>query len=76
VIIIDALKYEFAVYNESLGPETAKPFQNKLPIMRGGSGGRLYEFVADPPTTTMQRLKGLTTGTHRKPISKSEHISF
>ena len=24
--------------------------------------GRLFEFLADPPTTTMQRLKGLTTG--------------
>ncbi|XP_067933838.1 GPI ethanolamine phosphate transferase 3-like [Watersipora subatra] len=23
---------------------------------------RLYKFIADPPTTTMQRLKGLTTG--------------
>ena len=39
------------------------------PIMRGGRGGRLYEFVADPPTTTMQRLKGLTTGTHIQPNS-------
>ena len=24
--------------------------------------GELFEFLADPPTTTMQRLKGLTTG--------------
>ena len=23
---------------------------------------KLFEFMADPPTTTMQRLKGLTTG--------------
>jgi hypothetical protein len=55
-------QYEFATYNESLRPESAKPFQNKLPVFRADRGGKLYEFVADPPTTTMQRLKGLTTG--------------
>ncbi|CAM9786778.1 unnamed protein product, partial [Ascophyllum nodosum] len=27
-----------------------------------GSGGVLFQFEADPPTVTMQRLKGLTTG--------------
>ncbi|CAN0041921.1 unnamed protein product, partial [Scytosiphon promiscuus] len=27
-----------------------------------GSGGMLFQFEADPPTVTMQRLKGLTTG--------------
>ena len=63
VIIIDALKHDFAVFNESLRMEQAKPFQNRLPVFRADRGGRLYEFVADPPTTTMQRLKGLTTGT-------------
>lgn len=26
------------------------------------SGGVLFQFEADPPTVTMQRLKGLTTG--------------
>lgn len=65
VIIIDALKYEFAVYNESLRPEAMKPFQNRLPVFRPEQGGRLFEFVADPPTTTMQRLKGLMTGAGR-----------
>jgi hypothetical protein len=27
VLIVDALKYEFAVYNESIRPEVAKPYQ-------------------------------------------------
>lgn len=62
IIIVDALKFEFAVYNASIRPEAAKPFQNRLPVLRPEHGGRLFEFVADPPTTTMQRLKGLTTG--------------
>jgi len=48
-----------------------KYHQNKLPIIQamsrhdphtGLSHGKLFKFIADPPTTTMQRLKGLTTG--------------
>ena len=63
VIIIDALKYEFAVYNHTWGSrQKLKPYQNRLPALwnltRGKHGGMLYEFLADPPTTTMQRLKG------------------
>ncbi|CAM9649322.1 unnamed protein product, partial [Phaeothamnion confervicola] len=44
-------------------------YTNRLPVIHevltgGGGGGRalLFEFEADPPTVTMQRLKGLTTG--------------
>lgn len=70
IILIDALKFEFGVYNGSLGA-SAKPYQNKLPILSklsqpdpqsGLVHGKLFRFMADPPTTTMQRLKGLTTG--------------
>lgn len=40
---------------------------NKLPVVRelleaDAARALLYRFEADPPTTTMQRLKGLTTG--------------
>ena len=64
ILIIDALKYEFALYNNSIPLDSARPYQNRLPIIRNlaNGNGRLYEFLADPPTTTMQRLKGLTTG--------------
>ena len=64
ILIIDALKYEFTLYNKSLPLSQARPYQNRLPILDNltGRGGRIYEFLADPPTTTMQRLKGLTTG--------------
>ena len=64
VLIIDALKYDFAVYNHSISSSHARPYENRLPIFHNLSHGegRLYEFLADPPTTTMQRLKGLTTG--------------
>lgn len=43
------------------------PHENRLPIMndlleKQPNHARLLRFKADPPTTTMQRLKGLTTG--------------
>ena len=44
------------------------PYENKLPIINEillsrPKHTRLYQFIADPPSTTMQRLKSLTTGT-------------
>ena len=64
ILIIDALKYDFTLYNDSVPLALARPYQNRLPVLRHltKNNGRLYEFLADPPTTTMQRLKGLTTG--------------
>ena len=64
LIVIDALKYEFASHHITREP---KPFENRLTtikdlLIQEPDNSRLYKFVADPPTTTMQRLKGLTTG--------------
>ena len=63
ILIIDALKYDFAVFNDS--KKNADYYENQLPVIsrteKSGKGA-LFEFLADPPTTTMQRLKGLTTG--------------
>ncbi|XP_051973307.1 GPI ethanolamine phosphate transferase 3 [Xyrauchen texanus] len=65
VLIIDALKADFTRYDpENTAP---KPFENKLPVLdemasSHPSHARLYTFQADPPTTTMQRIKGFTTG--------------
>ncbi|KAJ1858323.1 mannose-ethanolamine phosphotransferase gpi13, partial [Coemansia sp. RSA 486] len=44
-----------------------KPYHNRMPIIdalnkRFPDQTMLYRFRADPPTTTLQRLKGLTTG--------------
>lgn len=65
LLIVDALRYDFTEFNESI--ENPRPFQNKLPIMSQvqlnfPNKTRLYKFLADPPTTTMQRIKALTTG--------------
>ncbi|XP_030624543.1 GPI ethanolamine phosphate transferase 3 [Chanos chanos] len=65
VLIIDALKSDFARYDPA--NEAPRPYENKLPVLNEmvstqPSRARLYTFRADPPTTTMQRIKGFTTG--------------
>lgn len=65
IIIIDALRYDFAV---PFYDGTAQHFHNALTILHETSvetpqNAFLLPFIADPPTTTLQRLKGLTTGT-------------
>ncbi|XP_014205146.1 GPI ethanolamine phosphate transferase 3-like [Copidosoma floridanum] len=67
VLIIDALKYEFTL-NFSHEEAAGTYHRNKLPIFseilqKYPKNSKLFKFVADPPTTTMQRLKALTTGT-------------
>ncbi|KAH8237226.1 hypothetical protein KR038_007292 [Drosophila bunnanda] len=65
VLVVDALKYEFGLYKENV--KEPLPYENKLVVLkelleRSPDHARLMRFRADPPTTTMQRLKGLTTG--------------
>lgn len=65
LLLIDAFRYDFAVYNESL--QNPLPYENRVPIINNmlisqPEYTRLHQFIADPPTTTMQRLKALTTG--------------
>ncbi|KAJ5127647.1 hypothetical protein N7448_008426 [Penicillium atrosanguineum] len=69
VIIIDALRYDFTVpfvpWAES---EEATLFHDNIPVfyetaVKNPANAFLLPFIADPPTTTLQRLKGLTTGT-------------
>nr|XP_039271135.1 GPI ethanolamine phosphate transferase 3-like [Styela clava] len=66
VMIIDALRYDFASFDEDRAMQMI--FHNKMPIFNdlmkkeGCENARLWRFWADAPTTTMQRIKGLTTG--------------
>ncbi|XP_074650116.1 GPI ethanolamine phosphate transferase 3, catalytic subunit-like [Tubulanus polymorphus] len=68
VLIIDALRYDFIKHNATIRNDAASPpYANKLKhvthlLKKFPRNSRLYKFVADPPTTTMQRLKGMTTG--------------
>ena len=59
LILIDALRFDFAYYNESKTEDTCTVYENKLPIMRDAlrdtpAQSRLFQFAADPPTVTMQ----------------------
>jgi GPI ethanolamine phosphate transferase 3 subunit O len=58
ILLVDALRFDFCLYNlpESVG--------SRLPLAADfhNTTTRLFRFVADPPTVTMQRLKALTTG--------------
>jgi phosphatidylinositol glycan class O len=69
VIIVDALRYDFTVPWSPKHPQhISQHFHNALPIfwdtaVAEPQNAFLLPFIADPPTTTLQRLKGLTTGT-------------
>lgn len=65
LLVIDALKYDFGVYNRD--NKNPLPYENRLTVMNEllinePENTRMLKFVADPPTTTLQRLKGMTTG--------------
>ncbi|XP_028773569.1 GPI ethanolamine phosphate transferase 3-like [Neltuma alba] len=65
IIVLDALRFDF-VAPSSFFPES-KPWMDKLQVLRmvasrNGSSARIFKAFADPPTTSLQRLKGLTTG--------------
>lgn len=68
-ILVDAFRYDFVLHNSSLGFKDDRPFYiNRMRnvqhfLAHKPRHTKLYRFVADPPTTTMQRLKALTTGT-------------
>jgi len=77
VMVVDALRSDFVcIANDSgRGDESfraTRAHRRALPVFRDLCGDtfedrvrkrcQLYEFVADAPTTTMQRIKGLTTG--------------
>ncbi|KAJ3358884.1 hypothetical protein GGF32_009895 [Allomyces javanicus] len=70
VVIIDALRYDFAAWDPlfEAQPDAVTPdwnfYRNKLPVLHNVTNGhaRLFRCRADPPTTTLQRLKAMTTG--------------
>ncbi|KAI8614288.1 alkaline-phosphatase-like protein, partial [Chytriomyces sp. MP71] len=68
VVLIDALRFDFAQFDASTKPDAESYYKNKLPIlhhklMSEPQGSVLFRARADPPTTTLQRLKALVTGT-------------
>ncbi|XP_062064006.1 GPI ethanolamine phosphate transferase 3 isoform X9 [Lepus europaeus] len=67
LVLIDALRFDFAQPQRSAEPPASLPFLGKLGSLQKiletqPHHARLYRAQVDPPTTTMQRLKALTTG--------------
>lgn len=63
IILIDALRYDFTVPREDNAAfHNAFPFLYDTAVQKPHNAF-LRPFIADPPTATLQRLKGLTTGT-------------
>jgi len=67
LVIIDALRFDFVYFNTSLKSNETNFYHNQLGVVhdliqKAPDKARLFKFLADPPTVTMQRLKGLTTG--------------
>lgn len=65
LVIIDALRFDFAVSTDQ--KQEHDYYRNQLPVFerllaQQPSSSLLFQFRADPPTTTMQRVKGLMTG--------------
>lgn len=61
MVVVDALRFDFALHHlpRSVG---ARIQQINGINASTSTSSRLLQFVADPPTVTMQRLKALTTG--------------
>lgn len=54
ILVVDALRFDFALHH--------LPLSVGARLENSTRRSQLLRFVADPPTVTMQRLKGLTTG--------------
>lgn len=65
LLIIDALRFDFITLNP---PDPPSPFHHNiltLPrelTLRHPKRSFIFNAYADPPTTTLQRIKGITTG--------------
>lgn len=63
LLVVDALRFDFVIPVEE--PLANPYYHNNLGVLHRLAlldRGLLLKFMADPPTTTLQRLKGLTTG--------------
>ncbi|KAK6116828.1 hypothetical protein DH2020_049458 [Rehmannia glutinosa] len=65
IIVLDALR--FTIFELLHGFDFKKPWMDKLQVLhefasQNQSSAKIFKATADPPTTSLQRLKGLTTG--------------
>lgn len=66
VLVVDALRFDFVIPVDESQLGYSPNYHNNLRVLYDeasrSDNSLLLKFIADPPTTTLQRLKGLTTG--------------
>ena len=67
LLLMDALRFDFVDYDETLPASDVPSFRNKMPVFQRlckekPQHAMLFQSKADAPTTTLQRLKALVTG--------------
>lgn len=67
IVVIDALRFDFVMPSDPSVDNADLNYLHSFPFLyehsqQNPQNSLLLKFIADPPTTTLQRLKGLTTG--------------
>ncbi|GJP45476.1 hypothetical protein CLOM_g4864 [Closterium sp. NIES-68] len=67
IVVIDAARFDFVANTTSYNQGRPGSWIGRLKavgeiVKAMGHGAALFRFTADPPTTSLQRIKGLTTG--------------
>lgn len=76
VILVDALRFDFVrpdILDDKFYHGSMPSIGNYLNTHKENS--RLYKFIADPPTTTMQRITGMITGNAPAFIDAGENFA-
>ncbi|KAL6890532.1 hypothetical protein ACP4OV_008787 [Aristida adscensionis] len=65
VVVLDALRFDFVAPSSFF--QEKQPWMDKLQVLQKlaadeKTSARIFKALADPPTTSLQRLKALTTG--------------
>ncbi|XP_021288049.1 GPI ethanolamine phosphate transferase 3 [Herrania umbratica] len=65
IVVLDALRFDFVAPSSFF--EKKQPWMDRLKVLqrvalKNPSSAKIFKAIADPPTTSLQRLKGLTTG--------------
>ena len=63
VLFVDAFRFDFIFTNRSRKSNDFYGVPTMESLLRQNQNSRLFKFIADPPTTTMQRIKALMSGT-------------
>ncbi|CAJ0577673.1 unnamed protein product, partial [Mesorhabditis spiculigera] len=72
-VVIDALRYDFLA---PAPPPSTAPYLGQMKFVQSLSNSSILSpIMADSPTTTLQRLKGMTTGTLPTFIDISDNFS-